>query len=96
MAYFNDIAPIKYEGTKTKNMFAFRHYNPEEVVAGKTMEEQLHFALAFWHTITMDGVRPLWGSNNGTSLGIWKVVLNLTVLHRRVDAFFEIAEKIRC
>ena len=32
MAYFNDIAPIKYEGTKTKNMFAFRHYNPEEVV----------------------------------------------------------------
>lgn len=79
MAYFNDIAPIKYEGTKTKNMFAFRHYNPEEVVAGKTMEEQLHFALAFWHTITMDGSDPF-GEHQWNVLGIWKVVLNLTVL----------------
>lgn len=68
MAYFNDIAPIKYEGTKTKNMFAFRHYNPEEVVAGKTMEEQLHLPLHFGIQLQWMGQTPL-GSNNGTSLG---------------------------
>lgn len=93
MAYFNDIAPIKYEGTKTKNMFAFRHYNPEEVVAGKTMEEQLHFALAFWHTITMDGSDPFGGA---TMERPWDLEggSELDRAHRRVDAFFEIAEKL--
>ena len=79
MAYFNDIAPIKYEGTKTKNMFAFRHYNPEEVVAGKTMEEQLHFALHFGIQLQWMGQIPL-GEQQWNVLGIWKVVLNLTVL----------------
>lgn len=93
MAYFNDIAPIKYEGTKTKNMFAFRHYNPEEVVAGKTMEEQLHFALAFWHTITMDGADPF---GSATMERPWDLEggSELDRAHRRVDAFFEIAEKL--
>ena len=93
MAYFNNIAPIKYEGTKTKNMFAFRHYNPEEVVAGKTMEEQLHFALAFWHTITMDGSDPFGGASMERP---WDLEggSELDRAHRRVDAFFEIAEKL--
>ncbi len=74
-------------------MFAFRHYNPEEVVAGKTMEEQLHFALAFWHTITMDGADPF---GSATMERPWDLEggSELDRAHRRVDAFFEIAEKL--
>lgn len=93
MAYFDNIAPIQYEGTKTKNMFAFRHYNPNEVVLGKTAEEHLHFALAFWHTITMDGADPFGGA---TMERPWDLEggTELEIAHRRVDAFFEIAQKL--
>jgi len=52
---FSNIPQIKYEGPKSTNPFAFRHYNPEEVVAGKTMKEQLKFAMSYWHTLCGDG-----------------------------------------
>ena len=38
MEFFNNIKKIKYEGLKTENMFAFHHYNPEEVVLGKPIK----------------------------------------------------------
>ena len=79
MAYFNDIAPIKYEGTKTKNMFAFRHYNPEEVVAGKQWKNNFILPLHFGIQLQWMGQTPL-GEQQWNVLGIWKVVLNLTVL----------------
>ena len=41
MEFFPMIKKVKYEGTKTENIFAYRHYNPEEVVLGKTMKEQI-------------------------------------------------------
>ena len=40
-------------------MYAFRHYNPEEIIMGKTMKEHLRFAVAYWHTMTQDGSDPL-------------------------------------
>ena len=58
MSYFPEISQIKYEGKETNNLFAFRHYNPEEVVLGKTMKEHLRFAVAYWHTMTQDGSDP--------------------------------------
>ncbi len=58
MVYFPKIEKIKYEGTNTKNMYAFRHYNPEEIIMGKTMKEHLRFAVAYWHTMTQDGSDP--------------------------------------
>lgn len=92
MAYFNEIPVVKYEGTNTKNMFAFRHYNPEEVVLGKTMEEHLHFALAFWHTITMDGSDPF---GKPTMIRDFDDgATEMETAHHRVDAFFEIMQKL--
>ena len=40
---FADIPKIKYEGPKSKNPLAFKHYNPDEIVEGKTMRDQLAF-----------------------------------------------------
>jgi xylose isomerase len=43
--YFPEVKKIKYEGPDSKNPLAFRRYNPEEVVLGKTMAEHLRFAV---------------------------------------------------
>ncbi len=46
MAYFNGVNKIQYEGAGSKNPFAFKYYNPEEKVNGKSMEEILRFGVA--------------------------------------------------
>ena len=53
--FFKSIPKIAYEGKHSKNPLAFKFYNPEEVIAGKTMREQLKFALSWWHTMGGDG-----------------------------------------
>ena len=64
MAYFPEVEKIQYEGINSKNPFAFRHYNPDEVVEGKTMKEHLRFAIAYWHTMTQDGSDPFGNPTN--------------------------------
>lgn len=48
--YLPNIPKIKFEGPGTKNRLAFRHYNPDEVVEGKTMKEHFRFSVVYWHT----------------------------------------------
>ena len=55
MEYFENIGKIKYEGKLSANPLAFKFYNPDEVVAGKTMREHLRFAMAYWHTMCAEG-----------------------------------------
>ncbi len=59
--FFGDIAKIKYEGPESTNPLAFRHYNPDEMVMGKRMEDHLRFAVAYWHTFTWPGGDPFGG-----------------------------------
>lgn len=54
--YFPKVQKIKYEGAKTDNPLAFRYYNPGELIGGKTMREQLRFAMSYWHTMCNEGV----------------------------------------
>jgi xylose isomerase len=58
MAAFPDISPIRFEGPSTDNMLAFRHYNPDEVVEGKTMRDHFRFAVAYWHSFRGTGGDP--------------------------------------
>ncbi len=53
--FYPDIPKITFEGSKTENPLAFRYYNPEETVAGKTMREHLRFAMSYWHTMVAEG-----------------------------------------
>jgi len=55
MEYFENIGKIKYEGKLSSNPLAFKFYNPDEVIAGKTMREHLRFAMAYWHTMCAEG-----------------------------------------
>jgi xylose isomerase len=59
--FFGDIAKIKYEGPESTNPLAFRHYNPDEIVMGKRMEDHLRFAVAYWHTFVWPGGDPFGG-----------------------------------
>ena len=53
--YFDQLDRVRYEGPKTTNPLAFRHYNPDEMVLGKRMEEHLRFAACYWHTFCWNG-----------------------------------------
>ena len=59
--FFKGISPIAYEGPQTENEFAFRHYNPEEMVMGKSMKDHLRFACAYWHSLAWPGGDPFGG-----------------------------------
>src|SRR5215203_675448 len=56
--YFKSINQIKYEGPGSDNPLAFRWYDENKVVAGKTMKEHLRFASAYWHSFTGSGADP--------------------------------------
>ena len=49
--FYPSIPQVKYEGTTSKNPMAFKWYNPDEIVDGKPMREQLKFAMSYWHTM---------------------------------------------
>jgi len=59
--FFSGIGKIQFEGRESDNPFAFRWYNPEQVVAGKTMAEHFKFACAYWHSFCGDGGDPFGG-----------------------------------
>ncbi len=53
--FFKGIDKIKYEGSKSTNPLAFKFYDPNAVIGGKTMREQLRFAMSYWHTMCAGG-----------------------------------------
>lgn len=57
--FFGDIAPVSYN--PDAEGLAYRHYNPDEVVAGKRMEDHLRFAVAYWHSFAWPGGDPFGG-----------------------------------
>ena len=60
-AFFEGFSPIKYEGSNSTNPMSFRHYNPDEVVLGKRLEDHLRFAVAYWHSFAWEGGDPFGG-----------------------------------
>ncbi len=89
---FPSIGTIAYEGPGSKNALAFKHYNPREVVAGKTMAQHLRFSVAYWHAFR-NGCADQFGQP--TRLMPWddgsETVANAI---NRVRAAFEFFEKL--
>ena len=59
--FFASCPPVTFEGPETENEFAFRHYDANEVVMGKTLAEHLRFAVAYWHSFAWPGGDPFGG-----------------------------------
>jgi xylose isomerase len=93
MAAFPDINVVQYEGPESDNPLAFRWYNPDEVVAGKTMKEHLRFSVVYWHTFRGTGADPF---GAGTMVRPWDdgsdSVENACT---RARAAFELFEKLQ-
>jgi xylose isomerase len=58
---FFPVERIPFEGPDSTNPLAFRHYNPDEMVMGKRMEDHLRFAVAYWHSFAWEGLDPFGG-----------------------------------
>lgn len=92
MAYFPDLPKIAYEGPKSKNPLAFKHYNPDELIEGKPMREHLRFGAAYWHVMRNVLSDPFGG---GTALMPWDDASDsVDNALKRADVFFEFLEKI--
>ena len=86
-----NISKIQYEGAGSDNPLAFKHYNENEVVLGKSMKEHLRFAVAYWHTLTMNGSDPFGQAN---MIRPWETVSGLDLAKARVEVNFEFIEKL--
>ncbi|MFM2036260.1 MAG: hypothetical protein RL459_1525 [Pseudomonadota bacterium] len=60
-SYFNNVAPIAYEGPTSTNDLSFKWYDKDRIVLGKRMEEQLRFAVCYWHSFCWNGLDPFGG-----------------------------------
>ena len=91
MSFFPDIPRIQFEGPKSRNPFAFKQYNPDEIVAGKTMKEHCRFATAYWHVMRNGLSDPFGGP---TALMPWDDHSNsVDNALKRADVFFEFLDK---
>ncbi|WP_144552918.1 xylose isomerase [Peribacillus simplex] len=89
--YFESVNKVSYEGKDSKNPYAFKYYNPEEVVGGKTMKEQLRFSVAYWHTFTADGTDPFGAATMQRS---WNKYDGMDLAKARVEAAFQLFDKL--
>ena len=92
MAYFQKIKKIQFEGPDSKNPLAFKWYNEDEIVEGKTMKEHLRFSVVYWHTFRNALSDPF---GVGTAMRPWddgsESVKNA---QKRVKVAFEFMEKL--
>ena len=90
--YFPGIGQIVYEGPESDNPLSFKAYDPQRVVAGKTMEQHLRFAVCYWHTFCADGNDPF---GPGTRVHPWDVSDDgMANARARLDAAFEFFTKL--
>ncbi|MCU7710294.1 xylose isomerase [Priestia sp. JV24] len=89
--YFESANKVLYEGKDSKNPLAFKYYNPEEVVGGKTMKDQLRFSVAYWHTFTADGTDPFGAATMQRS---WDRYDGMDLVKARVEAAFQLFETL--
>src|SRR5947208_15423524 len=89
---FPKIPKIQYEGPKSRNPLAFKHYNPDELVQGKTMKDHLRFSVVYWHTFRNPLADPF---GVGTALRPWDDGTNsVKNAQNRARVAFEFIEKL--
>jgi xylose isomerase len=90
--YFKNINQIKYEGPGSDNPLAFRWYDENKVIGGKTMKEYLRFASAYWHSFTGSGADPF---GEPTHIFPWNNIDDpIERAYAKADVAFEFIEKL--
>ncbi len=92
MDHFPDVKKIPFEGPKSRNPLAFRYYNADEFVDGKSLRDHLRFSVCYWHTFRATGADPFGAPtlhrpwDDGSE--------SIENAKRRVDAAFEFISKL--
>jgi xylose isomerase len=90
--YFKGIGKIKYEGKESRNPLAFKWYNENQVVFGKTMKEYFRFAAAYWHSFCGNGGDPF---GSATIIHPWNEGTDAVSRGKaKMDAAFEFITKM--
>ena len=90
--YFTGINKISFEGSESDNPFSFKYYNPDQIVAGKTMRDHFKFAIAYWHSFCGQGTDPF---GAGTQNFPWdKATDPVQAARDKADAAFEFISKM--
>jgi len=90
--YFKGINQIKYEGPESDNPFAFRWYDENRIVSGKTLKEHFRFACAYWHSFVNEGGDPF---GPGTHFFEWNKKADAVERAKdKMDAAFEFITKM--
>ena len=84
--FFDGIAPVRYEGPRSETELAYRHYNPDEEILGKRMEDHLRFAVAWWHSFAWEGNDPFGGQ---TFIRPWHPQDDMGRAKMKADVAFE-------
>jgi len=91
-SFFSTINKIQYEGRESSNPPAFKWYDENRIVAGKTLKEHLRFAMAYWHTLCNTGDDPFGSS---TETFAWNKNENAIARAKdKMDAGFEFMSKL--
>ena len=90
--FFSAIPEIKYEGKDSTNPFAFKYYDKDRKIMGKTMEEHLPFAMAWWHNLGANGVDMFGQGTADKSFG--QAPGTMEHAKAKVDAGFEFMKKL--
>ena len=92
MEIFSNFGKIPFEGSKSKNPFAFKYYDADRVVLGKPMKEHLPFAMAWWHNLCATGVDMFGTGTADKSFGAEPGTMEHA--KAKVDAGFEFMQKL--
>lgn len=90
--FFKGIGQIQFEGTKSDNPLAYRWYDENKIIAGKSMKEHLKFACAYWHSFVATGGDPF---GEATLLQPWNEKADAVERAKdKMDAAFEFITKM--
>src|SRR5262245_42428139 len=92
-SYFSAIDAIRFQGRDTEDALAFRHYDKNRLVLGRKMEEQLRFAVCYWHSFSWNGFDPF--GYEGTFDRPWHRCTDpLEAARLKAAAAFDLFEKL--
>ena len=87
-SYFHDVPAIQFEGPQSDKPLAFKWYDKDRMVLGKRMEEQLRFAVCYWHSFSWNGFDPF--GYDGTFERPWQHMADpMAAARAKADAAFE-------
>src|SRR6476659_2689976 len=91
--FFASIEPIRYAGLDSDDALAFRWYDADRVVAGRTMRDHLRFAVCYWHSFNWDGF-DIFGDGTLDRPWLDRSIEPVAAAERKMEVAFEFFEKL--